>query len=854
MAWPPAAHNRGYAGTWLRFDGLRRIPDGLERCIVTETPHTRSRNASLGGLALQLVVFGVVLGLSFATDSHATRHLAWFILGGVPIWFVSVLVFRQRELAALEAMDLEALRREKDASGAGTALFDEQGGLGFRVAESRLQAMQRWFLPTFSLLTAVYLAVMGIYLWRKLTMMRLGVGSGPWNELRNIPIAMVVLAIVMLGTFLFSRYASGMARASGWQLLRGCGSYMLANALVITALLICVGVEQYAGVPTWEQALAFVIPVLMVVLALEMLANFVLDTYRPRTPGTEPRAAFDSRLLGLFAEPGGIAHSIAEAMNYQFGFQVSQTWFYKLLERAFIPLMAFGAVALWALTCIVVVQPFEHVIVERWGRQLNADRPLGPGLHWKLPWPIDVARAYNTGQLHQIHVGYRDFWAVPELNADQQERLVLLWTDTTHFDLEHFDFLLCPTAPVGGPAPRPAEEGAFGVEAPEEDKQPVHLIRMDVVVQYRIDAQRLDRFTQSLADPHRALRNAAWAEVGRYTATATADRLMGSDLREVGELLRHRVDARVASHGLAVVYVGVTNIHPEKTVAEAYRNIVRAEQEKVAAIRTAQVTGNQRLSQVAGDVRKARQLAYAVDQARRATEQYNEALRALADVPPEPIAALTASLQDLTPLFDREILARARLDRARERRQRTARDFELGLGQTLAVQREAEQAEAEAEVEARQASAALAQALAPRQPGMREQLGGDDGRVAALIQSVAATAAARIWNAELAREFTQTRLQGQAAETLARALAERWKIEMRASAEMARAQNERAAFHAAPEIYKTRRLIEVLVDGLKEARKFFLAFDPGDRLVRVRFVVEDEAFTDIVNLRPDREP
>src|SRR5690606_7562661 len=141
-------------------------------------------------------------------------------------------------------------------------------------------------------------------------------------------------------------------------------------------------------------------PILMVILGLETLLNFLLDVYRPRSPGTEPRAAFDSRLLGLISEPGGIAHSLQEAINYQFGCQVSQTWFYQLMERTLAPLVLVGVLAVWLLTCLVVVQPYERVIIERFGRQLDPGNPLGPGLHFKWPAPFELARRFNTGQLH----------------------------------------------------------------------------------------------------------------------------------------------------------------------------------------------------------------------------------------------------------------------------------------------------------------------------------------------------------------------------------------------------------------------------------------------------------------------
>ena len=85
------------------------------------------------------------------------------------------------------------------------------------------------------------------------------------------------------------------------------------------------------------------------------------------------------------------------------------------------------------------------------------------------------------------------------------------------------------------------------------------------------------------------------------------------------------------------------------------------------------------------------------------------------------------------------------------------------------------------------------------------------------------------------------------------ALADRWQTEMGAAAELVRVQNEREAYRAAPEIYKSRRLMEVLVDGVKDARKYFLAFDPGKRTVRVRFVAEDQAGSEPIEWRTEEK-
>src|SRR5512140_2202336 len=128
-----------------------------------------------------------------------------------------------------------------------------------------------------------------------------------------------------------------------------------------------------------------------------------MDIYRPRLKGQYIRSAFESRLLGLISETGGILYTAANAIDYQFGFKVSQTWFFQLLEKAIAPLILFSIVTLYLLTCITIVQPDEKGIIERFGKPI-IENQIGPGLHLKLPWPIDIAYNYPVNRILQINV------------------------------------------------------------------------------------------------------------------------------------------------------------------------------------------------------------------------------------------------------------------------------------------------------------------------------------------------------------------------------------------------------------------------------------------------------------------
>src|ERR1035437_9631927 len=125
-----------------------------------------------------------------------------------------------------------------------------------------------------------------------------------------------------------------------------------------------------------------------------MCSAWPRSTCRSTTSGSSPwaerRYSHDSRVLSLIASPESIGHSIAEALNYQFGFQVSSTWFYKLLQRAFIPLALIGTMILWGLSGLIIVDEGQEYVVLRWG-QPSPKRVLtprnAPYLIW--PWPIE---------------------------------------------------------------------------------------------------------------------------------------------------------------------------------------------------------------------------------------------------------------------------------------------------------------------------------------------------------------------------------------------------------------------------------------------------------------------------------
>jgi regulator of protease activity HflC (stomatin/prohibitin superfamily) len=559
-------------------------------------------------LVLSLVFFGIAFLMGRWSGFLAVSVVAWQILAAALIWLVLAIQFHQRSRAEQEKLDMSQLARDKENA----TIFQGQGEQAalLATAQRRLDVLETWFLPIFAGLIAAYEIGIGLYALR-------GAAAQEQERTRQPLVAAVVMAAVAFVSFLLSRYATGMSAEPRWKPLRAGGSYLLGGALLCFAVALSLaGVHFQFFLPV--KIVAYVVPILLIVLGLETALNVVLDIYRPRLKGQYSLAAFDSRLLGLINEPGGVFRSVAAAIDYQFGFQVSQTWFYKLLEKAIVPLILFSAATLYLASCIVVVAPDEEGIVERFGDPLTAGgeaRTIGPGLHIKLPWPIDIVYTHPVKRVMELYVGY-----VPRVDPKTGEQIPersLLWGQT-HYAEEHTVLVASEQA---------ADELGEGAA-------PVSLVKANLPVQYRV--KDLYAYTYNHDEPDKLLEAICYRELTRFAANATVevasigaaaaqdrDSLFGAGRARAREVLAERIQAAADGRGLGihVTFVGVQGIHPPPEVAPDYQAVIGAIQQKQALVLTAEAERNRALSTLIGSVRKAYELA---DWAR----QYQEAREA----------------------------------------------------------------------------------------------------------------------------------------------------------------------------------------------------------------------------------
>jgi membrane protease subunit HflK len=497
-------------------------------------------------LVLLLATVGVLLITRYVVV--AAGILATVLAGfGLIVAFLSYLQMSLLEREQFERLELEELSKSRGSE----SLFAGAGADTFPARRSREQ-FERYFVPALTALLFLLQAGAAYVAWTKVELVP------PMVESRAT-LAMALLGMFGLILFLLGKYSSGLVRLQGQKLLRPGAAYLLLSAygcFLVTGDIAAV----LAGFPRTDVIVARFLCVVIGLIAVETLLGLILEIYRVRVRGGESRVLYESRLVGLLGQPEAIITTAAHALDYQFGFKISESWFYRFLEKT-LGWLILAQLAIFVLsTCFVVVQPGDEALWERFGRPMGNDGVIGPGLHLKLPWPIDKTTVYHTEQIQKFIVG-----AVPDNSS------TIVWTKA-HGKEENF--LVASR-----------EDTNF---TSETKSPPVNLLAVSIPVQYQIT--NLASWAYNNEGPDTLLQGIATRAVVQFLASADFDELMSRGRAAAGEILRRNMQAEAdrLQLGADVIFVGLEDIHPPSKVAKYFENVVGAAETREAKILQAQ--------------------------------------------------------------------------------------------------------------------------------------------------------------------------------------------------------------------------------------------------------------------------
>ena len=503
----------------------------------------------LVNLAVAVLIFLAGFGVTVMAGSLAGQVAAIFLGLGVLVTFVSWFQMRLEQNEHSEKLELDELARSRGAS-----LFEAKDSGSFPARNARAQ-FEKYFVPGFAVLLLLLEAggAWGLWYWS---------GNNPETlKAANATASLSLFAIFALLLFLFGRFSVTIARLENHRLLRPGASFLLAGAYVCAlAALAIAGVEaKYPRADFW---VARGLCGLLGAMVVENLLTLLLEIYRPRVKGKIVRPLYESRVAGIFAQPESLFTTAAQTLDYQFGFKVSETWFFQALQKNLPALLLIQSAALILSTSFVFVDAGEQAVLEHYGKPVAT---LNAGAHLKLPWPIDKIYRFRTEQIQSFAVGYTP-------DAQSENMPIILWT-VSHNKEENFI--------VGNRAP----VTAAGTNAAASPK-PVGLITVSIPVQFQIT--NITDWVYKNSEPNDLLQSLATREVVRYLAGSDLNDILSHGRLEAASALREKIQdaANQRQLGAKIIFVGLQDIHPPTAgeVAATYEKVVGAEQTRLATI------------------------------------------------------------------------------------------------------------------------------------------------------------------------------------------------------------------------------------------------------------------------------
>ena len=514
------------------------------------------RSIQKNGLINLLVLLAVGLaGLAVAryANSLAGQVNILFLGIGVLVAAVSWFQMRLEDRERLEKLELDELAKTHS----GSAMFEAKDAESFPAQRSREQ-FERFFVPVF---TVILFALQGggaWLLWRWLSR------STTVSEVQQPIAGLALFGLFALLLFLLGRFSATIARLEQHRLLRPAASYLLCNAFL--CLVVALGmVGVWAGFPKTDFYVAHVLCGVFGLVALETLIQLVLEMYRPRVKGKVQRPLYESRLVGLLGQPEGLITTAAQALDYQFGFKVSETWFYRFFAKALGWLLLLQVGALVLSTSVVFIEAGEQGLLEHFGKLVESRSPLGPGAHLKWPWPIDEVYRFRTEQIQTFTIG-----AATE-SAQERERYVL-WSQAHHAET---NFLVANRVQYS----QEATNQVSGKRTP-----PVSLLTVSVPVQFQIT--NLVDWAYKNGDAPALLEDVGTREVVRYLVGVDMNDIMSQGRQEAAQVLVERIQAAANGRelGARIISVDLGDLHPPVKVAPDYEKVIAAAQTKRARI------------------------------------------------------------------------------------------------------------------------------------------------------------------------------------------------------------------------------------------------------------------------------
>jgi HflK protein len=242
--------------------------------------------------------------------------------------------------------------------------------------------------------------------------------------------------------------------------------------------------------------------------------------------------------------------------------------------------MGIAAVGLYLGSGLFTVHPGEVAIRTRFGRIVEGH--LGPGLHARLPWPVENHVLVGTDHIRRIEVGFRS--APPPAPGTEPQA----WAGT-------------------GFSARTASADLFWFQKAKVSDESFLLTGdenlLDVAFTVEYQVKDPVAFLYDVADADTVVRSVTIAALRAVLATLTVDAVYTTRRDEVEQRVVRDVQRLLDAYGIGVRMVGMNllSVHAPDEVHAAFRDVASAQEDKVLIVNRAATFAQEAVNLAAGD-------------------------------------------------------------------------------------------------------------------------------------------------------------------------------------------------------------------------------------------------------------
>ncbi len=229
------------------------------------------------------------------------------------------------------------------------------------------------------------------------------------------------------------------------------------------------------------------------------------------------------------------------------------------------------ALAALVLNGFYILRPEEVGVIERFGRKVL---PYGePGLHYKLPWPVERLTRIQARQVRTVEIGFRSATVSPDAEPAAYE-----------WNVQH-------------------RSGRFQ-RKPEESLMLTgdqNMIELTATIHYRLS--KADDYLFRQLDGEVTVRTAAESVMQGATASTPLDSVLTLGRRELEQRVKQELQQRLERYGagIEILSVRLLDVHPSQEVVDAFRDVSGAFEEKNRLVNEAEAYRNEQVALARGN-------------------------------------------------------------------------------------------------------------------------------------------------------------------------------------------------------------------------------------------------------------